>query len=118
MAAVETSGKHQRDALAALGADRPEQVRRGEALLPHPARAHALLVPDVREAALLPDPGLVHEPELDPLPGVPARDPLDHAGQAFLNRSCALGSASGWTGRVFRHERSRPSSSLSIPLSR
>ena len=31
-------------------------------------------------------------------------------------RSCAFGSASGWAGRVFCHERSRPLSSSSIPL--
>ena len=62
--------------------------------------------------------GLVHEPELDPFAGVPARDLLDQTGQVFLNRSCALGSASGWTGRAFCHERSSPLSSRSIPLSR
>src|SRR5215213_11835411 len=63
MAAVETPdrgpgqalGQHQRHALAALGADRAEQVGGGEALLPHPTRAGALLAPDVREAALLAD---------------------------------------------------------------
>ena len=50
-------------------------------------------------------------------PGVLARDPLDQAGQGFLNRSCAFGSALGWTGLVFCHERSRPLSRRSIPLS-
>ena len=111
-------GQDQRDARVALGADRAEQVGGGEALLVHPARAHALLVPDVGDAALLPDPGLVHEPELDPLAsGCSRASRLDQAGQGFLNRSCAFGSASGWTGRAFCQERSRPLSSLSIPVS-
>jgi len=35
------------------------------------------LVPDVRDAALLADPGLVLEPRLDPLARVLARDRLD-----------------------------------------
>ena len=110
-------GQHQGDAGAALGADRAEQVGGGEALLPHPARTHALLVPDVRETALLPDPRLIHEPQLDSLPRVLAREALDQAGHGFLNRSCAFGSASGWTGLVFCHERSRPLSRRSMPLS-
>src|SRR5215212_1167493 len=78
MAAVETSGSTNATPASHAGlpfrAGRAEQVRRGEALLPRPARPHPLLVPDVREAALLADAGLVHEPELDPLPGVLARD--------------------------------------------
>src|SRR5690348_14873254 len=103
--------------LAALGADRAEQVGGAETLLPHAARAHAFLVPDVGDAALLADTGLVHEPELDPFPEVVARDFLDQAGQVFLKRSCALGSASGWTGRAFRQERSSPRGSRLTPLS-
>ena len=86
-------------------------------MLPHAARAHAFLVPDVGDAALLADTGLVHEPELDPFPGVVARDRLDQAGQVFLKRSCAFGSASGWTGRAFCQERSSPRSSRLTPLS-
>ncbi len=111
-------GQDQRDALAALGTDRAEQVGGGEALLAHTARADPLLVPDMGDAALLADPRLVHEPQLDPLPGVLAREPLDQVGQSFLNCSCAFRSASGWTGRAFCQERSRPLSSLSIPASR
>jgi hypothetical protein len=108
----------QGDTLATLGADGAEQVGGAEALLAHPARAHPLLVPDMGEAALLPDAGFVHEPQLDPRRfRMPVRGFSDHAGQGFLNRSCAFGSASGWTGRAFCQERSRPLSSLSIPLS-
>ena len=52
--------------------------------LAHPARAHPLLVPDMGEAALLADPGLVHEPQLDPPGlGVPVRHLPDQAGQVF-----------------------------------
>ena len=69
------------------------------------------------EAALLPDAGLVHEPQLDPLAGMLAREPLDHAGQGFLNRSRAFGSASGWAGRAFCQGRSSPCGSRLTPLS-
>src|SRR4030095_10476342 len=102
---------------APLAAARAEQVGGGEALLAHAARADPLLVPDVGDAALLADPGLVHEPQLDPLPRVLAREPLDQVGQSFLTRSCAFRSASGWIGLVFCQERSRPLSSRTIPLS-
>jgi hypothetical protein len=111
-------GHGERDARVALGAHGPEQVGRGEALLMKAARTHALLGPDVGEAALLADPGLVHEPELDaPCLRVVGRDRVDQGRQAFLNRSCAFGSAPGWTGRAFCQERSRPLSSLSMPVS-
>ena len=70
-------GQHQRDARVPLRADRTEQLDGGEALLPRPARPSASLVPDVRDAALLADPGLVLEPQLDPLARVLARDRLD-----------------------------------------
>jgi len=92
MAAVETPdrgpgqalGQDQRDALAALRAYSPEQVGGAEALLAHAARAHPFLVPDVGDAALLADPGLVHEPELDPFDlRVPGRRLADHARQGF-----------------------------------
>jgi hypothetical protein len=91
MAAVETPdrgpgqalGQDQGDALAALGADRAEQVGGAEALLPHPARTHPFLVPDAGRAALLPNPGLVHEPQLDaPGLGVPAASRIT-PGRAF-----------------------------------
>src|SRR3712207_7562699 len=48
-------------------------------ILAPPARACPFLVPDAGDAALLADPRLVHEPELDPLPGVLARDRPDQA---------------------------------------
>ena len=54
---------------------------RNRAGLAQPARADPFLVPDVGDAALLADPRLVHEPQLDPRrPGVLARDRLDQAG--------------------------------------
>ena len=117
MAAVETSGSTRATPASRSGQTAPNRWAEAKPCCAHPARAHALLVPDVGEAALLADPRLVHEPQLDPLPGVLAREALDQAGQGFLNRSCAFGSASGWTGLVFCHERSRPLSSRSMPLS-
>ena len=99
-------------------ARRERDGRVSSRLLAHPARAHPLLVPDVGEAALLPDPGLVHEPELDPSGlGVPVRHAPDQVRQVFSKRSCAFGSASGWTGRAFCQERSSPRSSRLTPLS-
>jgi hypothetical protein len=38
----------------------------------------------VGDAALLADTGLVHEPQLDPFPGVLARDRVDQPGQVFF----------------------------------
>ena len=53
-------------------------------MLVHPARSDTFLVPDVGDPALLPDPGLVHKPELDPLGlGVPGRHLAHHVGQSF-----------------------------------
>src|SRR3954447_3809459 len=70
------------------------------------------------EAALLADARLVHEPQLDPPGlGVPVRHAPDQVRQLFLKRSCALGSASGWTGRGFWQERASPLSSRLTPLS-
>ena len=87
-------------------------------MLAHAARAHAFLVPDVGDAALLPDPGFVLEPQLDPSGlGVLVGGPPHQLGEAFLNRSCAFGSAPGWTGRAFCHDRSRPRTSRSMPVS-
>ena len=111
-------GQDRRDAGAALGADRAEQVRRGEAMLAPPTRAHALLVPDVGRAALLADAGLVLEPQLHPRRlGMSGGGLADQPGQAFLKRSRAAGSAPGWTGRDFCRERSRRLTNRSIPLS-
>ena len=111
-------GQDQGHAGVACRADGTEQVGRREAVLVQPARPGAFLVPDVGDAALLADPGLIHEPELDPLGlGMPRCCFLHQAGQGFLNRACATGSTSGWTGRAFCQERSRLLSSLSMPFS-
>ena len=99
-------GQHRGHALAALGTHGAEQVGGGEALLAHPARAHASGVPDVGDAPLLADPGLVHDPRLDPSRlGMPGGHLADQRGQVLLKRSCAFGSASGWTGRAFCQDR-------------
>jgi hypothetical protein len=111
-------GQDQRHADIPLRADRTEEMGGGEALLAHAAWAHALLIPDVGRAPFLADPGFVLEPQLDPLGlGVPGGDLPDQGRQAFLNRSCTFGSVSGWTGRAFCQDRSRPFSSRSIPVS-
>src|SRR3954463_14530803 len=118
MAAVETSGRTKATPLPRSGHTAPNRWAEAKPCCRTPRGRTPFLVPDVGEAALLADPRLVHEPQLDPLGlGVPVRRLPHHAGQGFLNRSCALGSASGWIGLVFCHERSRPLSSFSIPLS-
>ena len=83
MAAVETSGRTRATPFARR-ADGAEQVGGGEAVLVQPARPRAFLVPDVGDAALLADPGLIHEPELDPLGlGMPRAAPRIRPGRAF-----------------------------------
>src|SRR3954453_10664811 len=69
--------------IAPPGAHGPQQGGGGEAPLARPARARPFLVPDAGDAALLADPRLVHEPRLDPSPGVVARDRVDQLWQVF-----------------------------------
>jgi hypothetical protein len=65
------TGAHRRqdqgDAGIPLGTDRPEQVNRLVAQVAHAARAQAALVPAATDPAGLADPGLVEEPDLEPL---------------------------------------------------
>src|SRR5436305_243062 len=55
--------------------------------LPHAARPRDLGGPDPRQRPLLVEPGLVGEPDLDPLPGMGGGDQPELLGSPFLNAS-------------------------------
>ena len=111
-------GQHERDPGIALRTDRAEQIDRLVAQVAHAARAQAALVPAPADPAGLADPGLVQEPDLEPLGlGVVTGDLGDQAREFFLKRAWALRSASGCTGRAFCQDRSRSWSSRSMPFS-
>ncbi len=113
MVVVATSGRTSATPASRSGQTAPNRWAEAKRCSPHP-----FLVPDVGDAPLLPDPGLVREPQLDPLRlGVPGGDPADQVGQAALKRACARGSASGWAGLAFCQDRSRLLSKRSMPVS-
>jgi hypothetical protein len=60
-------GQSQGDAGVARRTDGAEQIDRLMAQVAHAARAHALLEPASADPAGLADPGLVEEPDLEPL---------------------------------------------------
>ena len=111
-------GQNQGHAVVALGADGAEQV---EGVVPEVAPAawaDAFLEPAAAGAAGLADPGLIQEPELEPLGlGMGGGDLGDQRRELFLNAAWALGSACGCTGRVFCQERLSPCSRSSMPFS-
>jgi hypothetical protein len=101
-----------------LGTDRAEQIGRLVAEVAHTARAQALLVPAPPDPAGLADPGLVQEPDLEPIGlEMSAGDLGDQRREFFLERTWAWRSASGWIGRAFCQDRSRSCSSRSMPFS-
>ena len=87
-------------------------------LVAHRARPQTPLVPDVRDAPLLADAGLILEPQLDPLGLRMGGRYLGAAlGQVFLNGSCSARlAARGCTGRAFCHDRFRLLTRRSIPV--
>ena len=84
-------GKDERRAFAFLGTDRAENVSRGGALIMGRAGARSLLGPAAGDLVLLPDPGLVLEPDFYFFGGDAffARDFLQARGEAFLKSSIA-----------------------------
>ena len=59
-------GQGKGEGLVGAGPTSGEQVEALEPLVGQPGRAHPTLVPAVADPALLPDPGLILAPELDP----------------------------------------------------
>ena len=111
-------GQDQGDAGIARRTDRAEQPDRLMAQVAHAAGAHAPLEPASADAAGLADPGLVLEPDLEPLGlGMVAGDLGDQRRKFFLKRAWALRSASGGIGRAFCQDRPRSWSSRSMPFS-
>src|ERR671933_111134 len=85
MAAVETSGRTSATPSPRSGHTAPNRWAELNPCWRTPRGRTPFLVPDVGEAALLPDPGLVHEPELDPPGlGMPVRRLPDQVAQVFL----------------------------------
>ena len=80
------SWQHQRRALALGGADCPEQIGRGGALVLRRRWAAAALRPAAGDAVLLADPGFVLESDLYALAGANAvADLRQRGGEVFLN---------------------------------
>ncbi len=74
----------------------------------HGARATALLGPDAAVGSLLPEAGLVLEPDLDPLLRMRRKGLLNGLYEPpLLKAACAAGSALGCTGRGTRFEKPR-----------
>lgn len=94
-------GQHQSGGDAAVRAGGAEDVGPFVAGVARRARPAAALRPDPGEGALLADPRLVLEPDLERLA---TRGLGDRCGyrlaEVFLKASCASGSAFGWCGRT------------------
>jgi hypothetical protein len=84
-------GHDQPGALALLGADRAENVRRGGALIVGRAGARSFLGPTARDLVFLADPSLVLEPDFYSFgdDAFFARDFLQARGETFLKSSIA-----------------------------
>ena len=99
-------GQHEGGALARSGADGAEQVGVGISLIGGQARTRPLLRPDPRPAVLLSQPGLVLEPDLDPLAfGQIGYVGRERAGEVFFNASITRWSCLGCCGRPLMCEK-------------
>ena len=95
-------GQDQGEVLAGGRADGGIDVGPLVAPVADPGRALALEPPAVADAALVADPRLVLEPELQAVVRVARADLLQRrAKPLFWKRRCARGSLLGWTGRAF-----------------
>lgn len=110
--------QHQPEGGVAFGTDGAEQVDGGMALVLDTGRPGAALEPLPTVAPGLADPGLVLQPDLDPLGlGMRGLRLGDQIAEFFLKSTWARRSTFGCAGRVFCQERSRLCSSFSIPFS-
>jgi hypothetical protein len=67
------------------------------AVVAHRSRTCANRRPDIGQRALLTDPGLILEPDLNRLAGGPGGQAVGYqAGEVFLNAACASASFLGW----------------------
>ena len=99
-------GQHEGGALAPPGADGAEQVGVGVSLIGGQAGACSPFRPNARAAILLPQPGLVLEPDLDPLGlGQAGYVGRERAGEVFLNASITWLSCLGCCGRPLMCEK-------------
>ena len=84
-------GQDERGSLAIAGADSPEDVGGSGALIVRRRRPRSPSCPAPGDLVLLPDPGLVPEPDLYPVAIDPlvARDRVQALGERFLKASTA-----------------------------
>jgi hypothetical protein len=107
----------QRHPEVAFRADRAEQIDRLLAQVAPASGTQGALEPPATAPAGLTAPGLVEEPDLEPLRrGMIARDRGDQVREFFWKRAWALRSASGGIGRVFCQDRPRSWRSRSMPF--
>jgi len=108
-------GEHEGGALAPQWADRAEQVGVGVSLIGGQARARSLLCPNAHAPVLLAQPGLVLEPDLDPLVlGETGYVGCERAGEVFLKASITRGSCLGCCGRPLMWEKESAASRSEI----
>jgi len=108
-------GQHEGGALAPPGTDRAEQIGVRVALVGGQARARSRLRPDPRAAVLLSQPGLVLEPDLDPLGlGQTGYVGCERAGEVFLKASSTRWSCLGCCGRPLMCEKESTASRSEI----
>ena len=112
-------GQHQRHPGVARRADGTDDPGRLVTHIAPAARGVAALPPDIAGTPLLPDPGLVLAPDLEPLSLRMGGGNLVQASSKapFLKACWAFSSLCGWRGRVLRWLRSSDHNSRSIPVS-
>ena len=94
-------GQHQPSGDTAVRAGGAEDVGPLVAGIARRPRARAALRPDPGERALLANPGLVLEPDLERLGPRRLGDRRGYRlAEVFLNAACAAGSTFGWCGRT------------------
>ncbi len=95
------AGQHQARALAVLGTDGAEDIGRAGALIVRRTWPSAALGPSPRDLVLLPNAGLVLEPDFYGLAWRFLRgDLLQLGGKLFLNAAMAFSSWAYWRGRA------------------
>ena len=111
-------GEHEGGTLAPARTDRPKQIGVGVALIGGQTRARSGLGPDPRAPVLLSQPGLVLEPDLDPLGlGQIGYVGRERAGEVFLNASITRWSCLGCRGRPLMCEKDSAASRSEIARS-
>ena len=111
-------GQHESGAFAPARTDGTEQIGIGVALIGGQARARSGLRPNSSPAVLLTQPGLVLEPDLDPLGlGQTSYVGRERTREVFLNASVTRLSCAGCCGRPLMCEKDNAASRSEIARS-